>query len=335
MSARPTTTRASIQTGRLGGGVEDMQRHRLLHAFCEVVADGGLESATVGRVCEQAAVSRRTFYELFADREACLLAAFDDAVRRIGAPVERAFRGPGSWRERVRAALAALLEQLDADPARARLCVVEVAAGGPVALARRRGVLEVLADAVEEGRGGVRPGAEPPPLTGQGVVGGVLSVIHTRLLDRHAATGGEASTNGATPGSVLDLLGPLTGMIVHPYLGAAAARRELERPAPAGTQRSPNASTDPFKDLPIRFTYRTARVLATIAECPGASNRHIADSAGIVDNGQASRLLHRLQECGLVENVGGGHVRGGPNAWRLSERGAAIHAAISADAVVA
>jgi AcrR family transcriptional regulator len=357
MSARSTSTRASTDTRRPGAGVQDMQRRRLLLAIGEVVAGEGLESATVGRICGQAGVSRRTFYELFGDREDCLVAAFDDATSRIGAKMQHAYRTSGPWRERARAALTVLLEQLDTNPVRARLCLVESARGGPAILARRRAVLDRLAEVLDEGRAGVRARAQPPPLAAQGVVGGVLSVIHTRLLDhqtmagrqaaasrqtagrasangdgaanRQPAASGRTATSGACPGPLLELVGPLAGMVVQPYLGAAAARRELEGPAPAVAAPSTLASADPFKDLPIRFTYRTACVLATIAEQGGRghypSNRDIADSAGIADNGQVSRLLHRLQECGLVENVGEGHARGGANAWRLSERGAAIH----------
>ncbi len=66
-----------------------MQRRRLLLAFGEVASTSGLEAATVGRVCEQAAVSRRTFYELFSDREDCLLAAFHQAVERFARRVAR------------------------------------------------------------------------------------------------------------------------------------------------------------------------------------------------------------------------------------------------------
>lgn len=119
-------------------------------------------------------------------------------------------------------------------------------------------------------------------------------------------------------------------MILHPYLGAAAARAELKRPVPqAAPDSSPRPGGDPFKGLPIRFTYRTARVLATIAEEPGASNRHIADSSGVADEGQMSRLLGRLRDSGLIQNRGQGQVKGEPNAWTLTDRGQAIHAAIA------
>jgi DNA-binding MarR family transcriptional regulator len=90
-----------------------------------------------------------------------------------------------------------------------------------------------------------------------------------------------------------------------------------------------NGVKDPFKGLSIRFTYRTARVLATIAEDSGASNRMIAENAGIADDGQMSRLLRRLQGAGLIENLGEGHTRGEPNAWWLTERGEAIHATLA------
>ncbi len=118
-------------------------------------------------------------------------------------------------------------------------------------------------------------------------------------------------------------------MIVHPYLGPAAARKEFERQAPSAARISPRAGADPFKGLPIRFTYRTARVLDTIASEPGASNRYIADSSGVLDEGQMSRLLRRLDSCGLIQNRGQGHTKGEPNAWTLTERGQAIHAAIA------
>jgi AcrR family transcriptional regulator len=295
--------------GSPGGQVAEMQRRRLLLATCEVVGEHGVAGLTVGRVCAQAGVSRRTFYEQFTDGEACLLAALDAQLERLAHELRSHYEREGKWRERVRDALSCLLERLDAEPSVARLCVVETLRGGPAVLERRSRVLEDLAAVVEEGRGKARAGSDPPPLTAQGVVGGALSVIHARLL-----------SNAQRP--LVELTGPLMAMIVHPYLGPAAARAELERPTPVAPHVVPRQSADPFKGLPIRFTYRTARVLATIAAAPGASNRHIADNAGISDEGQMSRLLGRL-------NKGEGHTKGEPNAWQLTQRGQAIHDTIA------
>ena len=66
-------------------------------------------------------MSRRTFYEIFEDREDCFLAAFDAAIDRIAATVVPVYQRPGKWRERIRAALAALLDLLDHEQAIGRL----------------------------------------------------------------------------------------------------------------------------------------------------------------------------------------------------------------------
>jgi AcrR family transcriptional regulator len=300
---------------RQGGHVIEMQRRRLLLAIGEIVAEEGLESASVGRVCKRAGVSRRTFYDLFEDREACLLAAFDQSVESIAASVLPAYEREAKWGARIRSGLTALLESFDSTPSVARLCVVETPRAGPEVSEHRKRVLDVLTVAIDEGRTESKQSSALSPVGAQGVVGGVLSVIHARLLEAHRQP-------------LVELVNPLMGMIVHPYLGAAAARRELERVTPKATRPAIDDAADPFKDLSIRFTYRTARVLATIAATPGASNRLVAESSGIADEGQMSRLLLRLQRSGLVENDGEGKSKGEPNAWRLTERGEAVHAAL-------
>jgi AcrR family transcriptional regulator len=316
----PSASEVGQDVGRQGGHVEEMQRRRLLLAMSEVLAEHGYEDASIGRVCKRAGVSRRTFYEIFRDRDECLIGAFDAAVERIAGPVLAAWEGEGRWRERVRGSLAVLLEQLDAEPAAARVCVVETLKAGPSVMEHRARIVAVLVDAVEQGRVEAKSGSEPPPLAGQGVVGGALSVLHTRLL--------QAPSSGAQP-PLRDLTGTLMAMIVHPYLGSAAARRELERPTPRVAGTNNGAIKDPFRDLSIRFTYRTARVLATIAANAGTSNRFVADSSGVSDDGQMSRLLTRLERAGLIENAGQGRIKGEANAWTLTERGEAVQAALA------
>lgn len=300
---------------RQGGHVIEMQRRRLLLAIGEVVAEEGLESASVGRVCKRAGVSRRTFYDLFEDREACLLAAFDQAVESIAAGVLPAYESEAKWGARIRAGLTALLESFDSTPTVARLCVVETPRAGLEVSEHRKRVLDLFTAAVDEGRAESKQSRSLSPVEAEAVVGGALSVIHARLLEDE-------------PGPLVELVNPLMGMIVHPYLGATAARRELERPTPRAVCRASGGTVDPFKDLSIRFTYRTARVLATIAAAPGASNRLVADSSGIVDEGQMSRLLTRLQRSGLVDNRCEDKPKGEPNAWTLTQRGEAVHTAL-------
>jgi DNA-binding MarR family transcriptional regulator len=79
----------------------------------------------------------------------------------------------------------------------------------------------------------------------------------------------------------------------------------------------------------MRLTYRTLRALAAVAAHPGASNRKLADAAGIVDQGQASKLLTRLEDLGLIENTGEGHAKGARNAWVLTPRGEQVAQSMS------
>lgn len=307
--------------------VDEIQRSRVLGALRDVVAEQGVAGATVAHVVARAGVSRRTFYELFADREECFLAAFDQAVAVAIQRVVPVFEGPGRWRERVRAALVALLTLFDEEPELGALCVVHALGAGPKALERRAGIARFLVAAVDEGRGEARKGHEPAPLAGEGVVGAVLAVLHARLSEPP-----ELSPRAREP--LTTLAGPLMCMIVLPYHGPTAANRELMRPAPeASVAKRKHAREDPLKGLDMRLTYRTVRVLLAIATQPGASNRHVADAAGIVDQGQTSKLLRRLQHLGLIENaVLHDSQRGEPNAWRLTPRGQRLQETVGAQA---
>src|SRR5208337_3642074 len=62
--------------------VTEIQRGRMLAAAVDAVQDVGYARMTVAHVIGRARVSRKTFYDVFADREDCFLAAFEDAVAR-------------------------------------------------------------------------------------------------------------------------------------------------------------------------------------------------------------------------------------------------------------
>ncbi len=304
---------------RAGNGVGrehmfEIQRTRMLTAMVEMVAEHGAANVTVAHVVKRSGVSRRTFYEIFVDREECFLAAFDDGIARVRECVLEAYRAEGRWRERVRAGLVALLEFLDQEQGLGRLLIVESLGAGPGALERRSQILPAAIAAVDAG---VTEGkaVEQPPLTAEGIVGGVLAVLHARLLD-------------PGPDSLLELTGPLMSMIVRPYLGQAAAQRELLRPTPVPRARSRPPIADPLRDLEMRLTYRTMCVLTTLANNPGSSNRDVGLTSGIQDQGQISKLLTRLQKLGLIENTGAGRARGAPNAWMLTHKGQEIQRAI-------
>ncbi len=301
--------------------VSEMQRSRLLSAAVVTVEELGWSGASVAHITSRARVSRRTFYDLFENREDCLLAILEDVVGRVEGELA-ALRLDGlPWRERVRAGLWTVLCFLDREPLLARACVAQALQGGPRVLERREEILARLAVVLDEGRLEHARGLECPPLTAEGLVGAVFSIVHARLVRDRARE------------SLGGLLAELMGMLVLPYLGPAAARREQARPAPgapAVNAIAPNVAEmvaiadDPLQGVPMRLTYRTARVLGSIAGRPGISNRIVAELAGVADQGQISKLLARLERLGLVVNAGDGHSKGEPNAWSLTALGRVV-----------
>jgi AcrR family transcriptional regulator len=275
-------------------------------------------AVSVADVIARAGVSRTAFREHFADREACLLATFDLGVERMGARMAAAYRAQPRWLDAIKAALASFLGFLDEQPALGAVCVLYAMSGGPEVLRRRAEVLGQLAAVVDRGRMHVPASRQqPPPIIAEGVVGAVIAVVQNHLLLVESPP-------------MMELFGPLVSMIVLPYLGPAVARRELVRPLPTIAARDAASPGGGRKRELVRsatgprITYRTARVLGAIGEYPGASNREVGERAGIVDQGQISKLLTRLAAHGLIAKTGHSHPRGAPNSWQLTERGQAV-----------
>lgn len=145
----PPASQARLPSGRHGlprEAVVASQRSRLIDAMAAVVAEKGFPATTVADVVERAGVSRRTFYEQFADKEACFLAAYEAGLaavlERIRGAVDTAESQPGAgWRDRARAGVESFLALLASEPAFAKALQVEILTAGPAALDRRAGML--------------------------------------------------------------------------------------------------------------------------------------------------------------------------------------------------
>ena len=299
--------------------VGEIQRSRLLAGAVATIDELGYPRATVGRITARARLSRRTFYQMFANRDECFAAVLEEVAATVAGELAAAGLEGLPWRERVRMGVWAILAFFDREPALARVCVVQALRAGPLVLERREAVLARLAAVVDEGRAEGARGEGLTPVTAEGVVGAAFAIVYSRLSRRD----GEPLTG---------LLGELMAMIVLPYLGPAAARRERSRPAPAAPAvaprtraAAPRSARDPLADVNLRLTHRTARVLEGIAELSGRgsdpSNREVATFAGVTDPGQISKLLRRLERLGLLVNTGAGHAKGEPNAWALTPKG--------------
>jgi AcrR family transcriptional regulator len=132
--------------------VEASQRQRLIHAVTMAVADKGFAAATVTDITERAGVSKKTFYELFHDKLACFLAAYDHGARAMlehTAHASMQARAEGaSAIEQLRAGTHDYLEFLVFEEPYARTFCLEMLAAGPEAVARHRACRESFAGSV-------------------------------------------------------------------------------------------------------------------------------------------------------------------------------------------
>lgn len=170
------------------------QRERLFGAMVAVVSVKGYEATRVTDLLELSGVSRKAFYEHFADKRECFLAAIRTLTDAGTAIMLRGYNAPGSWEQRVEGGLEAFTRLLAAQPAAARMCFVEIyAAGAPAieAVERAFGEFEtVLRAALEE----TEERAGMPPQIVRALIGGLRKVIHTRLH-----RGQEADLEGIAP----------------------------------------------------------------------------------------------------------------------------------------
>ena len=127
------------------------QRTRLLEATGRTVADKGYAATTIEDIVRGAGVSKKTFYEHFTDKLACFLAAYEAASDELFEHVRVAQNGEdGEWLARTRAGIHAYLRWLAAEPALARVFLIEVAAAGPDALERRERLRDRYAERMRE-----------------------------------------------------------------------------------------------------------------------------------------------------------------------------------------
>jgi AcrR family transcriptional regulator len=161
------------------------QRTRLLEAVGRAVAEKGYAAATIDDIVGGAGVSKKTFYEHFEDKLSCFLAAYEAASDELYEHVREAQDGAGAagaWLERTHAGIHAYLRWLAAEPALARVFLIEVAAAGPVALERRERLRDRYAELMRT-RGGPR---ELPPEVRHAVVAALDDVV-VRHIREHGA----------------------------------------------------------------------------------------------------------------------------------------------------
>jgi AcrR family transcriptional regulator len=168
------------------------QRLRLLEAIAELVAVHGYAAVTIGDIATRAGTAKRTFYDHFADKQQCFLAALDQITDTLVQAVARFFAVPGTVREKCEYSLRGYLELLGSMPGTSKIFYLESMATGPEAIDRRldmhqrfaRNIVALSREAEAQG-----DGHEISEQHALAVVGALHTLIyhqvHLRL--RHAA----------------------------------------------------------------------------------------------------------------------------------------------------
>jgi AcrR family transcriptional regulator len=185
-------TRRKLPRGRHGLSrqfVLDHQRARLIDAMVRSVAHKGYGETAVADVLAGAQVSRRTFYDLFSDKQDCFLQAHAAVLELTQRTFGEAYQRPGSWPERICAGLAALLDLFDREPQVARVAMAEDLGAGPLAQDRHRAVVLSLAAHFEDGRE-VSPYRQwMSASTSRALAGGIVTLLRERIADRPSSAG--------------------------------------------------------------------------------------------------------------------------------------------------
>jgi len=156
-------------------------RARLTAGLAAAIAEKGYAAVTIADVVRIARVSKRTFYEHFADKEACFLALYaetsDELIELIATSAATA---PGSWEERIEAAARAYFERVAGEPELIRAALLEIQAAGPRARELRREVQRRYADqlrAFSDAAAAEGAGRALTPALATAVVGGLNELM--------------------------------------------------------------------------------------------------------------------------------------------------------------
>ena len=132
--------------------VNSPKREKILEGMLEAVGAEGYDSTSVRTVLDRTGLYRQAFYDNFADKDGCYLAALEMGIARLRSAGGTSRGERGIWRGKLRAGLGALLDELDAEPDFGRGVIVGVHAAGPEALARRAEAMKRAADFIDLAR---------------------------------------------------------------------------------------------------------------------------------------------------------------------------------------
>ncbi|MBI5258482.1 MAG: TetR/AcrR family transcriptional regulator [Burkholderiales bacterium] len=167
-------------------------RRRLLDAMARTVASKGFAGVTIADLAAEARVSRRSFYEHFTDKSACLVALYEAASRQSLQVLREAIDPTQDWHAQVERALAAYFGLLACNPPLLRTLFIDIIALGPEGWAARRRATAQLADLIVQVVGPGLPSAQAVAIVG-GIHEWVLEAVEQDRVDTLAALAAPAA----------------------------------------------------------------------------------------------------------------------------------------------
>jgi AcrR family transcriptional regulator len=168
---------------------------RLIEAMTEVAAEKGYAATTVADVIERSGISRKTFYEHFANKEDCFLAAYVQGHDKLRADITARMTGASNWREGLEFALRGYVESLAARPAFTQIFANEVLAAGGKTRAERDARFELFMDFYRElARRASEENPELPQASDElvvGAIGGIAELVRYTVARRGPEAVGE------------------------------------------------------------------------------------------------------------------------------------------------
>jgi AcrR family transcriptional regulator len=173
-SVHPKPPKTALPKGR-----GSTQRERIVTGMIIAANRAGYAGANVSAVIAEAGVSKPTFYEYFADRDACFLAAIAEVHERLLLGLLAIVQEDQAQRA-LHASIRALIEFAVAEPAMARFLMNEALAGGSAALdARDRSIAEIE-QVIEQRYADLEPGQAVPDFSPRMLIGGLYRLLAVR-----------------------------------------------------------------------------------------------------------------------------------------------------------
>jgi AcrR family transcriptional regulator len=192
-----------------------LQREKIIDAAIQVFAKRGYQPTTVENIVNAAGIGVGGFYAHFEGKDDCLLQAYAKIVDEAREGIAATVPADTSWPQQLCAAIAEVLRAIAAEPAKARIALVEIQTGGEAALRRHGESQDEVVALLRQGRtlGGKDP--EPPATFEEATVSGLVWLLQQRVVR------GELDDLG-------ELLGEMAEMILDPYFGPERTRQEIE-----------------------------------------------------------------------------------------------------------